>query len=153
PIYQVDAFASRLFTGNPAAVCALESWLPDEQLQAIAMENNLADTAYFVPNGSGYDLRWFTPAVEVNLCGHATLAAAFVIMSHLRPGVQRVLFQSRSGELTVDRDGDLYSLDFPVLPGEACEPDPRLIPALGVTPETILAVPRDYVCVLESEEA
>lgn len=151
PIYQVDAFAAQVFTGNPAAVCPLESWLPDEQMQAIAMENNLAETAFFVRNGSGYKLRWFTPAVEIDLCGHATLATASVILSDLTPGERSVSFETKSGTLTVARDGDLYTLDFPARPPQPCEPAPNLVPALGGEPEEVLAA-RDYFVVYGTEQ-
>ena len=110
PIYQVDAFASGPFRGNPAAICPLESWLPDALMQSIAEENNLAETAFYVPEGDRYRIRWFTPTVEVDLCGHATLAAASVIAQ------STVIFQSRSGELSVTKDGDRYTLDFPSIP-------------------------------------
>ena len=114
PIYQIDAFASRVFAGNPAAVCPLEAWLPDGVLQAVAAENNLAETAYLVARDDGdYDLRWFTPAVEVDLCGHATLASAYVIDRELEPGRGQVRFHTRSGPLEVTREGDVYALDFP----------------------------------------
>jgi PhzF family phenazine biosynthesis protein len=153
PIFQVDAFTDRLFKGNPAAVCPLEQWLADEQMQAIALENNLSETAFFVQNGDGdgYALRWFTPATEVDLCGHATLAAAFVIMNCLSPGEQRVLFHTRSGQLTVTREGDRYTLDFPARPPQRCQPHPRLIEALGTAPVEILAA-RDYLAVYRNEE-
>jgi PhzF family phenazine biosynthesis protein len=151
PVYQVDAFASRVFTGNPAAVCPLEQWLPDEQMQAIAAENNLAETAFFVKNGGDYHLRWFTPTVEVDLCGHATLASAFVILNKLTPGAPSVQFSSKSGKLVVTRDGDLLSLDFPALPPLECQVYPGLIAALGVQPEKVLAA-RDYLAVYASEE-
>jgi PhzF family phenazine biosynthesis protein len=121
PIYQVDAFTSEVFGGNPAAVCPLEAWLPDEVMQAIAAENNLSETAYIVKNGEGYDLRWFTPAIEVDLCGHATLGSAFVVAEHLEPGRGEVVFQSRSGPLTVTRDGELFTLDFPAQMPERVE--------------------------------
>src|SRR3954465_3139625 len=97
PFYQVDAFTGRLFGGNPAAVCPLESWLEDEKLQAIAAENNLSETAYFVPHHDGFQLRWFPPEVEVDLCGHATLASAFVLMNHLEPERNQVTFFTKSG--------------------------------------------------------
>jgi PhzF family phenazine biosynthesis protein len=113
PIYQVDAFASEVFAGNPAAVCPLDAWLPDETMQAIAMENNLSETAFIVKAGEDYDLRWFTPAVEVDLCGHATLGSAYVVATHLEPGRDEVVFRSRSGPLTVTRKGALFTLDFP----------------------------------------
>ncbi len=151
PIYQVDAFSSRLFAGNPAAVCPLETWLPAEVMQAIAAENNLAETAFFVPENGSYGLRWFTPGVEVDLCGHATLASAYVILNKLGKIGDTVSFQTKSGELTVQRTGDLYSLDFPSRPPQRCDPHPRLIEALATVPLEILAA-RDYLVVYESEE-
>ena len=151
PMYQVDAFASQVFSGNPAAVCPLERWLPDEQMQSIATENNLSETAFFVPNGDGYHLRWFTPKVEVDLCGHATLASAFVILTELAPSRQSVRFETKSGALNVRRDDDLYSLDFPSRPPAECAVYPQLIPALGGQPEKVLAA-RDYLVVYKSEE-
>jgi len=152
PLYQVDAFASRLFAGNPAAVCPLETWLPDEQMQAIAAENNLAETAFFVRNGDGaYRLRWFTPQVEVDLCGHATLASAFIVLNELTPSENSVRFETKSGTLTVTREGDLFSLDFPARPPLACEPCAGLVDALGGRPETILASD-DYLVVYRSED-
>lgn len=150
PIYQVDAFTSRLFGGNPAAVCPLEGWLSDEQLQAIARENNLSETAYFIPNGGGYKLRWFTPAVEVDLCGHATLASAYVIMTMLEPERREVRFQTRSGELTVAREGDRFSMDFPARAPSECPVDADLIAALGGKPERVLGA-RDYLVVYGTE--
>jgi PhzF family phenazine biosynthesis protein len=134
PIYQVDAFASEVFAGNPAAVCPLEAWLPDAVMQAIAAENNLSETAFLVKQGEGYDLRWFTPAIEVDLCGHATLASAYVIAEHLAPDLDRVVFQSRSGPLTVTRQGDLFTLDLPSMAPERDEVGPELVAALGTSP-------------------
>ncbi len=131
PIYQVDAFASRVFAGNPAAVCPLEDWLPDEVLQAIALENNLSETAFFVKNGADFDLRWFTPAAEVDLCGHATLGSAYVIANYLDNGRTEVRFHSRSGPLTVTREGDLYTLDFPALPPRRIADSAEVAEALG----------------------
>jgi PhzF family phenazine biosynthesis protein len=152
PMYQVDAFAGQVFSGNPAAICPLENWLPDSQMQAIAGENNLAETAFFVRNGAGYKLRWFTPLVEVELCGHATLASAFVILNDLTPGEPSVSFDTKSGVLTVTREGDLYSLDFPSRPPEACDNVyPGLVPALGGKPVTVLSA-RDYLVVYGSED-
>jgi PhzF family phenazine biosynthesis protein len=152
PMYQVDAFAGHVFSGNPAAICPLENWLPDSQMQAIAGENNLAETAFFVRNGAGYKLRWFTPLVEVELCGHATLASAFVILNDLTPGEPSVSFDTKSGVLTVTREGDLYSLDFPSRPPEACDNVyPGLVPALGGKPVTVLSA-RDYLVVYGSED-
>jgi PhzF family phenazine biosynthesis protein len=159
PTYQVDAFASKVFRGNPAAVCPLEEWLPDEILQAIAAENNLSETAYYVRQGGHYGLRWFTPAVEVELCGHATLAAASVILEVRREiSSPRVVFNTLSGELTVEREGDLYALDFPARPPLPCQADPQLLAGLGAKPALILAssapapASQDYVCVFEREE-
>lgn len=152
PIYQVDAFASAVFRGNPAAVCPLERWLPDATLQAIAEENNLSETAFYVRRGERYELRWFTPAVEVDLCGHATLAAASVILDVRREISQpRVVFESLSGELAVDREGERYALDFPARPPENCNPGADLEAALGARPgETLFA--QEYLCVFEREE-
>jgi PhzF family phenazine biosynthesis protein len=152
PLYQVDAFSSQLFRGNPAAICPLEKWLPDETMQAIAAENNLAETAFYIPNSSGYHLRWFTPGVEVELCGHATLASAHVILAIRKESAgPRVSFQSKSGELTVERDGDLYALDFPSRPPELMPANEFLFEALGARPKELLAA-RDYLCVFETEE-
>jgi PhzF family phenazine biosynthesis protein len=114
PIFQIDAFADRPFRGNPAAVVPLQEWLPDGIMQAIAAENNLSETAFFVPEGEGYRLRWFMPVGEIDLCGHATLASAFVILTELQPDRDRVAFSSMSGPLTVTRSGDRYCLDFPL---------------------------------------
>lgn len=151
PIFQVDAFSDRLFSGNPAAICPLESWLPDEQLQAIAAENNLAETAFFTRNEGRYDLRWFTPTVEVDLCGHATLASAFIILTRLTPAEDTVRFETKSGELIVTREGDKFTMDFPTRTPVECHPHPKLAPALGGAPELILAA-RDYLVVYGSEE-
>ncbi len=118
PLYQIDAFTDRAFAGNPAAVMPLESWLPDGLMQQIAAENNLSETAFFVPKGDQFHIRWFTPTVEIDLCGHATLAAGHVITKLLQPGRGSVTFDSRSGELKVTRAGDKLQLDFPVLPVE-----------------------------------
>ncbi len=134
PIYQVDAFAARVFAGNPAAVCPLDDWLPDQVLQAIAVENNLSETAFFVKNGADFDLRWFTPASEVDLCGHATLGSAYVIANYLDNGSTEVRFHSRSGLLTVTREGDLYTLDFPALPPRRIESSAAVAEALGAPP-------------------
>jgi predicted PhzF superfamily epimerase YddE/YHI9 len=121
PIYQVDAFTDRAFAGNPAAVLPLDAWLPDALMQQIAAENNLAETAFFVRKGDQFHIRWFTPTVEVDLCGHATLASAHIITRYLEPGRDEMRFDSRSGELRVTRDGDRLVLDFPTLPVTAAD--------------------------------
>jgi PhzF family phenazine biosynthesis protein len=151
PLYQVDAFSSRLFAGNPAAICPLDSWLPDELLQSIAAENNLAETAFFVRDGDGYQLRWFTPNVEVDLCGHATLASAYVILTRLTPSETSVRFQTKSGELVVTRNDNLFSMDFPSRPPGECEVHAGLPEALGGDPEVVLGA-RDYLVVYRSEK-
>lgn len=150
--YQVDAFANRVFEGNPAAVCPLDAWLDDHILQSIAEENNLSETAFFVPTNEGFHLRWFTPVAEVDLCGHATLAAAHVIYKILAYPKQEVVFETRSGELIVERRGELLAMDFPALPPRPCFPPDSLIAGLGLQPIEILAA-NDYIAVFESEEA
>jgi PhzF family phenazine biosynthesis protein len=140
PIFQVDAFADRAFAGNPAAVVPLERWPDDATLQAIAAENNLAETAFFAPEGGDGDsfrLRWFTPAIEVNLCGHATLASAHVLWTKLGAAANRLRFQTRSGELVVSRDGERIALDFPAQPATRIEPPAGLGDALGVAPAEV----------------
>ncbi len=153
-IFQVDAFTESVFTGNPAAVCPLDDWLDDRVMQAIAEENNLAETAFFVQRGDEYDLRWFTPRFEVNLCGHATLASAYVIFNVLGTSQDTVRFETRSGTLEVRREGDLFVMDFPALPPTEC-PDPpaALLAGLGLLPTEVLWAPDDYVAVYESEQA
>ncbi len=151
PIYQIDAFTSKQFSGNPAAVCPLEAWLPDEIMQAIATENNLSETAYFVRVGERYNLRWMTPVSEVDLCGHATLASAFVLFERYRPATDSIAFDTKSGELIVKKEGDLLSLDFPSRPPADCALDPLLVQALGKEPELVLAS-RDYLVVYPSEQ-
>jgi PhzF family phenazine biosynthesis protein len=135
PLYQIDAFTDRLFGGNPAAVVPLEEWPATPLLQAIAAENNLSETAFFVREGEGYALRWFTPTTEVDLCGHATLAAAWVIFNRLEPQRERVRFRTlRSGALTVTRAGDSLSMDFPVWPIDSQAAPAAVAPALGALP-------------------
>jgi PhzF family phenazine biosynthesis protein len=130
PLYQIDAFTGRLFGGNPAAVCPLAEWLPDATMQAIAAENNLAETAFFVAEGEGYLLRWFTPAVEVELCGHATLASGYVVIHILRPEKHAVRFDTlKAGTLEVARNGDLLAMDFPAWPPEPAPADLRILAA------------------------
>jgi PhzF family phenazine biosynthesis protein len=150
PIYQVDAFTDRLFAGNPAAVVLLDEWLPVSTLAAIASENNLAETAFVIPHSEVMPLRWFTPTVEVDLCGHATLAAAHVLFRHLLPSAERLVFATRSGNLTVTRAGEMLTLDFPTRPGTPLPITEALVCALGVKPVEALAA-RDWMIILESE--
>ncbi|TVQ36803.1 MAG: PhzF family phenazine biosynthesis protein [Wenzhouxiangella sp.] len=147
-IYQVDAFASRVFEGNPAAVVPLDEWLPDKTLQAIAMENNLSETAFFVSNGHGFRLRWFTPEAEVDLCGHATLAAAHVLFSHLGRVGPEIRFQSNSGELRVRHEGRQLCLDFPAIASRPCQAPAGLVEGLGAKPDQVLAG-TDYMAVFD----
>jgi PhzF family phenazine biosynthesis protein len=150
-IYQVDAFSDTVFGGNPAAVVPLASWLDDALMQAISMENNLSETAFFVRQEDGYDLRWFTPVREVELCGHATLATAHVIFDVLGHAKRSVAFHTRSGKLTVERHGKLLRMDFPASPPQRCETPELLAQALGIRPLEVWAA-GDYIAVLEDEE-
>ncbi|WP_419859559.1 PhzF family phenazine biosynthesis protein [Candidatus Palauibacter sp.] len=160
PLYQLDAFSDRPFEGNPAAVCPLEAWLDDDVLQKIAAENNLSETAFFVrddgSDGSGeggFGLRWFTPVSEVDLCGHATLASAWVILERLAPGRESVRFETRSGELIVERgEGDLLVMDFPARPAVSREAPRALVEGLGAAPAEVLASDRDYLVLLDAED-
>ena len=136
-LYQVDAFTDRVFGGNPAAVVPLAAWLPDAAMQAIAAENNLAETAFFVPAPGGYALRWFTPAVEVPLCGHATLASAFVLFTEIDPARSCVEFHTLSGALTVTRDGEFLQMDFPRHALTQVDPPPALLAGLGSPPREV----------------
>ncbi len=151
PLYQIDAFTSTLFRGNPAAVCPLEEWLEDQQMQAIAAENNLSETAFLVPRDDYYDLRWFTPVTEVDLCGHATLASAYVVFQFLNTALTRVEFSTKSGILAVERDGSLLSMNFPSRPASPCDIPDDLAQALGVQPKEVL-LSRDYLILYESED-
>jgi predicted PhzF superfamily epimerase YddE/YHI9 len=152
PMYQVDAFTSTVFSGNPAAVCLLDTWLDDTFLQAVAAENNLSETAFLVQNTTGFDLRWFTPVTEVALCGHATLASAFVQFSLPALDKDTILFDTRhSGPLTVARKGDLLEMDFPSRPPAACEPSDTLSRALGEAPRQVYESAEDLMAVFDSE--
>src|ERR1700722_6984704 len=133
-IFQIDAFTTRRFAGNPAAVMPLQSFLPDAVLQAVAAENNLAETAFLVAEGGDYRLRWFTPTTEVPLCGHATLASAAAVMERLEPERNAVVFPSASGPLKVKRAGTGYVMDFPARPSEPVPAPPELAGALGAVP-------------------
>ncbi|MCI0505787.1 MAG: PhzF family phenazine biosynthesis protein [Gammaproteobacteria bacterium] len=150
-LYQIDAFASKAFEGNPAAVCPLEQWLPDDLMQRIAMENNLSETAFFVRTGEGYHIRWFTPTREVDLCGHATLASAYVIFKLLDYAGQTLVFQSKSGVLTVQKKNDWLEMDFPSQPPEECVIPPQIIEAFDVRPVRCLKR-EDYIVVLQNEK-
>jgi PhzF family phenazine biosynthesis protein len=149
-IYQVDAFTDELFKGNPAAVCPLKKWLPDRNMQLIACENNLSETAFFVPEGDGFRIRWFTPATEVDLCGHATLASAHVIFNHLSYKSGKIQFNSKSGPLFISKSGDLITLNFPAADLHKVNPPPELVRAIGKEPvETYKAT--DYLFLLDSQ--
>ncbi|MGB3495112.1 MAG: PhzF family phenazine biosynthesis protein [Elainellaceae cyanobacterium] len=151
PIFQVDAFTDRVFGGNPAAVCPLEQWLPDDVMQRIAMENSVAETAFFIKSEKGFEIRWFTPEIEMDLCGHATLAAAHVIRRHLNFALPSIQFQSKSGELTVAVEKKLLTLNFPSRKPEPSEAPRAILDAIQHKPVEILKS-RDYVLVFENEE-
>jgi predicted PhzF superfamily epimerase YddE/YHI9 len=151
PVYQVDAFTDKVFGGNPAAVVPLTSWPDDALLQAIAMENNLSETAYFVRQGDAYALRWFTPLVEVDLCGHATMAAAYVIFHHIEPVRSEITFHTRSGELLVTRNGDRLLMDFPSQPPQPCVCPADLQRGLGKQPADTYRA-GGYLAVFDSED-
>lgn len=153
PIFQVDAFTSRLFAGNPAAVMPMERFPSEEVMQAIAAENNLAETAFLVPKGEDYHLRWFTPACEVPLCGHATLASAAVVLQRLQPGRASVVFHTASGPLTVVRKSGGYVMDFPALPSQEVATPAGLAEALGLQPVEVYAHKTNYLAVVASESA
>jgi predicted PhzF superfamily epimerase YddE/YHI9 len=148
--YQVDAFAGRMFEGNPAAVVPLDAWLNESVLQAIAEENNLSETAFFVPAGKGFHLRWFTPVTEVDLCGHATLAAAHVIFEYLAYTGQDIVFETRSGELVVERRAGMLAMNFPSRPPVPCPYPSALLEGLGREPVEVLAAD-DYIAIFGSE--
>ncbi len=149
-LYQIDAFTDKVFRGNPAAVCPLDRWLSDTDLQAIAEENNLSETAFYVPVDAGFHLRWFTPRAEVDLCGHATLATAFVIFNFSDYADNTVKFETKSGELAVTKNNDLLVMNFPSQPGKLCATPPLLVEGLGKTPIEVLSS-EDYMAVLENE--
>jgi PhzF family phenazine biosynthesis protein len=153
-IYQVDAFADRVFSGNPAAVIPLQEWISDDLMQEIAIENNLSETAYFVRNGDVYHIRWFTPDFEIDLCGHATLASAFVIKNHLEQDIDVIKFSTqKAGSLRVICAGDQFTLDFPTRMPEPCEIPKELFPSLGIDQAVEVLRSRDYFVVLEDEAA
>ncbi len=152
-LYQVDAFTDRVFAGNPAAVCVLQSWLDEPTMQRIARENNLSETAFVVRRETLCELRWFTPTTEVDLCGHATLATAFVLREKLADGADHIKFHTRSGPLTVHcLDDGLYTMDFPAMPAQPCAAPPELADGLGDHPSEVLAA-MDYLAVFDTEDA
>ena len=158
PIYIVDAFADRTLAGNPAAVCPLETWLPDALMQAIAAEMNLSETVFFAPEPGGslggdgdFGIRWFTPMREVTLIGHATLAAGHLMFERLRPDSQEVRFMSNGEAMIVRRDGAALMLEMPSLRPQPIEPPPELVSGLGAEPQTVMAA-KHYLCVFERED-
>ncbi|MED1603252.1 PhzF family phenazine biosynthesis protein [Alkalihalophilus marmarensis] len=150
--YVVDAFAEKVFEGNPAGVCIMEKWLPDDLMQNIAIENNLSETAFAVKERNGYHLRWFTPGGEIDLCGHATLATAYILMRFIETAQTSIRFNTMSGELTVNKKDDLYELDFPIIIPEKYPVSEGMIEALGVVPEEVYKG-RDLIFLLKSEDA
>jgi PhzF family phenazine biosynthesis protein len=153
PIYQIDAFADQVFGGNPAAVIPLKKWLPDETMQQIAMENNLSETAFFIPFENGFHIRWFTPATEVNLCGHATLATAYVLFNHLKFNEKEIRFQSRTGVLKVKKEGELIVLDFPTSEVKKAELPANIEKAFGIKPQKSFKGREDLMFVFVNHEA
>ena len=149
-LYQVDAFANKAFEGNPAAICPLDTWLPDETLLSIAEENNLSETAYFVKTQNGFHIRWFTPTTEVDLCGHATLAAAFVIFNEFDYNKNSISFESKSGLLKVEKNNDLLIMDFPAQPPVVCELPIEIKQAFDIQPIECLKS-EDYILVFNNE--
>ena len=156
-LYQVDAFTDKLFGGNPAAVIPLEQWIDDEVMQRLAMENNLSETVFFVPaamNGADYEIRWFTPVLEINLCGHATLASAFILFEKLGHARETIRFHCKSGMLSVRKNNGLIEMDFPAWPPEPVEQDfSDLLKALGSSTSLGIFKSRDVLVELENEEA
>jgi PhzF family phenazine biosynthesis protein len=150
-IYQVDAFAGALFSGNPAAVCILDKWLPDDLMQKIAMENNLAETAFVVKEKEGLHIRWFTPAAEVRLCGHATLATGHVIFHHLGEKKSEISFQSLSGELKVRKEGKELTLNFPADIMQEIEPPAAITEAIGLTPDKAFKGKTDFMLIYQDQ--
>jgi PhzF family phenazine biosynthesis protein len=153
-LYQVDAFAETVFKGNPAAIIPLDDWMDDDLMQQIAMENNLSETAYIVKTDSGYHIRWFTPEYEIDLCGHATLASAYVIKNFLEPHVAEINFTTqKAGTLKAAAKEGLYTLDFPARMPEPCEVPEQLLTSIGTSAAVEVLRSRDYFVVLPNEEA
>lgn len=150
PVYFVDAFTSKLFGGNPAAVCPLQTWLDDDVMQKLAAENNLSETAFFVREGNGYRLRWFTPEFEIDLCGHATLASAYVLFEQLGYNGEIIRFNTKSGILEVRKKNGLIELNFPSRMPHPCTPPDDLLLGISLTPSKVLKA-RDYFLVFDHE--
>jgi len=151
PIYQIDTFTSQVFQGNAAAVCPLTDWIEDSMMQAIAAENNLSETAFFVEEGECFHIRWFTPTQEVDLCGHATLASAYVLFESLNYSKDKIVFMSKSGELSVNRQGDWLTLDFPAQPPKPCVMPDAVIKGLSGIAYIDCLCAEDYMVVLKDE--
>lgn len=151
--YVVDAFTDHVFAGNPAAVCVMDTWLPEELLMKITRENNLSETAFAVQEGEGYRLRWFTPGGEIDLCGHATLATAYVITRFVEPDRKQVAFETLSGTLTVAKKGDLFEMDFPAYNLKPVPVTQAMIEAMNGAVPTAAYMGRDLLCVFDSEDA
>jgi len=148
--YVVDAFTDKVFAGNPAAICVMDQWVPEELMIRMAVENNLSETAFAVKEDKKYQLRWFTPGGEIDLCGHATLACAYVLLNHVEKGKDSVVFTTMSGELTVIKQDDLYEMDFPAYALKSVAVTQQMADAIGVTPKEAY-MGRDLLCVLEKE--
>ena len=149
--YHINAFTDRVFAGNPAGVCFLEAWIDDKILQSIAAENNLSETAFLVHAGNHYELRWFSPGMEIDLCGHATLASAFAVFEYVDPESSQVEFQTKSGRLSVRRQGELLMMDFPARPPQPCKAPENIDEILGIPPEETRSA-RDLLAVYEDED-
>jgi PhzF family phenazine biosynthesis protein len=151
PIFQVDAFTDKIFGGNPAAVCPLKNWLPDDIMQKIALENSVAETVFFIPMNDGFEIRWFTPEIEMDLCGHATLAAAHVISTHMNSQLSSLKFYSKSGILNVTAENEFLTMDFPSRRPEPVDVPEIILDAIQVEPIEVLKS-RDYLLVFKTEE-
>lgn len=149
--YIVDAFTDKVFHGNPAAICVLEQWPSEELMMNMTIENNFSETAFAVKNGENYHLRWFTPGGEIDLCGHATLACAYVLLRFYEKGANKVVFQTLSGELTVEKRNDLYEMDFPAYELKSVPVTQQMIDAIGVVPREAY-IGRDLLCVFDDEK-
>ena len=149
--YVVDAFTEKVFSGNPAAICVLDSWLDEKTMMSITIENNLSETAFTVKEGDKYKLRWFTPGGEIDLCGHATLACAYVVMNRIEPDLKTVTFSTMSGDLIVNRKGDLYEMDFPAYDLKPVEITDAMVDAIGAKPVEVY-MGRDLLCVFDDEK-